>query len=57
MPLGSRVDPVVNETLHLPGRVCAGTPLTFMEYGSPHRFHLVIDVPPFKLRDDQAIAY
>lgn len=53
-PPGARVDPVVNESLHLPGRVCPGAPLIFTEYGSPHRFHLDIDISSIKLRDDQA---
>lgn len=54
MPPGTRVDPVVNETLHLPGRVCAGDPITFTQYGSPQRFRLVLDVPGVKLEDYRA---
>ncbi len=56
-PPGGRVDPVVNETVHLPGRICPGAPIAFTEYGSPHRFHLVIDLPAVKLRDYQASDY
>lgn len=53
-PPGGKVDPVVNEPLHLHGRVCSGSPLTFTEYGSPHRFRLAIDIPDITLRDYQA---
>lgn len=54
MPSGGKVDPVVNENVSLQGHVCAGDFLTFMEYGSPQRFHLVLDVSIVRLRDYQA---
>lgn len=50
-PPGTKVDPVVTETLALHGRVCAGEPLVFSEYGSPQRFGLVLDVSGVRLRE------
>jgi hypothetical protein len=54
MPAGGRVDPVVNESLHLPGHVCSGTPLTFTEYGSPQRFRVALDLAGVDLRSYRA---
>lgn len=54
VPPGGRVDPVVNETVPLQARICAGDPVTFTEYGSRQRFHLVLDVSSVRLMDYQA---
>ena len=48
----ARSDPVVNETLSLQG-VSPGDPSP-LEYGSPQRFRLVLDVPGVRLRDYRA---
>jgi len=54
MPPGARVDPVVNESLHLRGPVCAGEALVFTEYGAARRFRLAVDVSGLALRDYRA---
>ena len=54
MPPGARVDPVLNESLHLQGRVCAGEALVFTEYGAARRFRLALNVSGVKLREYRA---
>ena len=51
MPPGTKPDPVVNETLHLGRRICAGEPLLFTQYGSTQRFRLVLDLSGLRFRD------
>ena len=54
MPPGTKPDPVINETLHLGRRVCAGEPIIFTEYASTERFRLVLDVSGVRLKDYRA---
>ncbi|SEG67042.1 hypothetical protein SAMN05421819_4184 [Bryocella elongata] len=55
IPQGTTYDPVVNETLSLGGRVCAGDALRFTEYGSPQRFRVAVDAPGVRLSDYRAV--
>lgn len=56
-PAGGKLDPVVNENLSFPDSVCPGSTLLFTEYGEPHRFRLIMDVPTAKLQDYRALSH
>lgn len=54
MPVGTRVDPVIQQELHFVSKTCAGSQLTFWEYVGAGRFRLEMDVPSLRLEEYKA---